>query len=70
MIHLTRFNGDPFLLNADLIKYVEACPDTFLTLTTGDRIVVKESLDDVMQRAVRYHQSKYLIPAPRRENAA
>lgn len=70
MIHLTRFNGDPFVLNADLIKYIEACPDTFVTLTTGDRIVVKESLEDVMQRTVRYHQSKYLIPAPRREHAA
>jgi len=70
MIHLTRLNGDPFVLNAELIKYIEACPDTFLTLTTGDRIVVKEALDDVMQRAVRYHQSKHLIPAPRREHAA
>ena len=70
MIHLTRFNGDPFVLNADLIKYVEACPDTFVTLTTGDRLVVKETLDEVMSRAVRFHQSKYLIPAPRREHAA
>lgn len=62
MIRLTHLNGEPFLLNAELIRYVEARPDTFITLTTGDRLVVKEGLDEVMDRTIRYQQSKYLIP--------
>jgi flagellar protein FlbD len=71
MIKLTRLDGDPFILNADLIQYVEALPDTFVTLIGGERIVVREPPDSVMDLAVRYQQSKYLIPPPedRREQA-
>ena len=64
MIKLTRLDGEAFLLNAELIRYVESRPDTFVTLTTGDRLIVRESMDEVMERAVRYQQSKFLIPAP------
>jgi flagellar protein FlbD len=64
MIQLTQLGGEPFLLNAELIQYVEARPDTFITLTTGDRLVVAESLDEVMRRAVVYQQTKHLIPPP------
>ena len=42
MIKLTRLDGESFILNAELIKYVEARPDTFITLVGGDRIVVSE----------------------------
>jgi flagellar protein FlbD len=49
MIKLTRLGGEEFLLNAELILYVEARPDTFLTLTTGDRLVVSESLRESKQ---------------------
>ena len=64
MIKLTRLSGEPFILNADLIEYVEARPDTFVTLTTGERLVVAESMDEVMRRAVGYQQTKHLIPPP------
>ena len=63
MIKLTRLGGEEFILNADLIRYVEKRPDTFITLTTGERLVVQESMDEVLERAVRYQQSKLLIPA-------
>jgi flagellar protein FlbD len=66
MIKLTRLSGEPFILNADLIEYVEARPDTFVTLTTGQRVVVAESMDEVMRRAVTYQQAKHLIPPPAR----
>jgi flagellar protein FlbD len=66
MIKLTRLGGEPFVLNADLIRYVEARPDTFITLTTGERLVVEESMDEVLRRAVAYQQAKHLIPGPRR----
>ena len=62
MIKLTRLGGEPFILNAELIQYVEARPDTFITLTTGERIVVTESMDDVLRRAVAYQQAKQMIP--------
>jgi flagellar protein FlbD len=62
MIKLTRLAGEPFLLNAELIRYVESRPDTFITLTTGERLVVQESMDEVMQRAIEYQQTKHLFP--------
>jgi flagellar protein FlbD len=64
MIKLTHLDGEPFLLNAELISYVEARPDTFITLTTGERIVVKESMEEVLRRTVAYQQAKHLIPPP------
>lgn len=63
MIKLTRLGGEAFVLNADLIKYVESRPDTYVSLTTGERIVVTESPDEVVQRALEYQQHKHLLPA-------
>ena len=63
MIKLTRLDGEAFVLNAELIRYVESRPDTFITLTTGDRMIVRENMAEVMERAVQYQQSKFLIPA-------
>ncbi|HUT10833.1 MAG TPA: flagellar FlbD family protein [Thermoguttaceae bacterium] len=64
MIKLTRLGGEQFILNADLVRYVEVRPDTFITLTTGERIVVIESMDEVLRRAVAYQQAKHLVPPP------
>jgi flagellar protein FlbD len=63
MIKLTRLDGKPFVLNAELIRYVEERPDTFVTLTTGERILVSESMDQVVELAVRYQQNKHMVPA-------
>jgi flagellar protein FlbD len=62
MIKLTRLDGEPFILNAELIRYIESRPDTFVTLTSGERMIVREPMDEVMQRAVRYQQTKFLLP--------
>lgn len=62
MIKLTRLDGEPFILNADLIKYVEQRPDTFITLTTGDRIVVTEAPEDVLRLTIDYQRNKRLLP--------
>lgn len=69
MIKLTRLRGEVFMLNAELIQYVEARPDTFITLTNKDRIVVSETMDEVLERTVEYHQSKHLIPQVERVSA-
>ncbi len=63
MIKLTRLDGEVFLLNAELIKYVEQRPDTFITLVSNDRIVVTESPEEVLRRTIEYHRSKRLMPA-------
>lgn len=62
VIDLTRLNGERFVLNAELIQYVEALPDTYITLTTGERVVVQQSMQEVVSRAVDYQRSKWLIP--------
>jgi flagellar protein FlbD len=64
MIKLTRLDGERFILNAELIRYVEARPDTFVTLTTGERIIVTESMDEVVDRAILYQQQKHWLPLP------
>ena len=64
MIKITRLGGEVFILNADLIQYIEQRPDTFITLTSGQRLVVVESMDEVLRRAVAYQQAKHLIPPP------
>ena len=63
MIKLTRLDGELFILNAELIRYVEARPDTFITLTPGERVVVAETMDEVLLRAMSYQQAKHLIPS-------
>jgi flagellar protein FlbD len=62
MIKLTHIDGEPFILNADLIQFVEARPDTFITLTNGQRVVVVETMDEVLRRAVLYQQAKHIVP--------
>jgi len=64
MIKLSRLGGEPFILNADLIRYVESRPDTFITLAGGDRVVVAESMDEVVRRAMAYQQAKHWVPPP------
>jgi flagellar protein FlbD len=62
MIKLTRLGGEKFVLNAELIRYIESRPDTFITLTIGDRVVVEESIDEVLRRSMEYQRSKQTIP--------
>ena len=64
MIRLTKLNKDEIVLNAELIRHIERCPDTLITLINGDTLMVRESLDEVVRRAVTYHQAKNLIPRP------
>jgi flagellar protein FlbD len=54
MIELTKLNGAQFILNAELIEIIEATPDTVITLINGRKMMVKESVDDVVTKAVEY----------------
>ncbi|MDD6208152.1 MAG: flagellar FlbD family protein [Clostridiales bacterium] len=54
MIELTRMNGTTYTVNADLIEMVEETPDTVITLTTGKKLIVKESRQDVRNLVILY----------------
>ena len=54
MIELTRLNGQKLFVNCDLLKYAEASPDTVLTLLTGEKLVVRESCEEVMTLALSF----------------
>ena len=54
VIQLTRLNGRQFLLNSELIKFLEETPDTVVTLVNNERIVVTETADDIVDRVVEY----------------
>ena len=54
MIALTRLNGQQFVLNAEKIRYIEATPDTVVCCDTGEKMMVKETLSEVMRKAIEY----------------
>ena len=59
MITLTRFNGSAVVVNAELIKLVESTPDTIITLIGGDKVLVKESVPDVVGRVIEYRRQVF-----------
>lgn len=62
MIRLKRLNGKEFVVNCDLIKTVEATPDTLIALTTGEKLMVQESIDEVIQASIQYKRRLYQGP--------
>ena len=56
MIAVQRLNGQPFILNANLIETLESTPDTVIKLTTGKTLVVLNSIEDIVRKIVKYKQ--------------
>ena len=56
MIQLTRLNNHPLAVNSDLIKFVEQAPDTVLTLLNGEKLVVRETAQQVLERIVEFRR--------------
>jgi flagellar protein FlbD len=54
MIRLTRLNHQEITINAEIIEHIESTPDTLIKLTNGQTIMVRESVDQVVQRVVEY----------------
>jgi flagellar protein FlbD len=65
MIQLTRLNNTPIVLNSDLIKTAEASPDTMLTLINGEKIIVREPCDEVIERVLEYRARLLSVVARR-----
>jgi flagellar protein FlbD len=57
MIQLTRLNNIPLIVNSDLVKFVEQSPDTVITLINGEKILVREKADEVLNRIVEFRRS-------------
>jgi flagellar protein FlbD len=57
VIHLTRLNHIPLVLNSDLIEHIEITPDTVITLTGGQKIMVLEPAAEVIGRVVAFRRS-------------
>ena len=54
MITVTRLNNTKIIINAELIRYIETTPDTIISLTTDDHIMVKESAEEVVRKCIDY----------------
>ena len=54
MICLTRLNGQQFVINAEKIRLIESTPDTVVCCDTGDKVMVRETLQEVTRRAIEY----------------
>lgn len=61
MIKVVRLNGRELVVNAELIQFVESTPDTVITLSTREKILVKEPVDEVIDKVINYRR---LIRAP------
>ncbi len=57
MIRLKRLNGKDFVVNCDLIEFIEGTPDTVVTLVSGNRMVVRETVDEVIDKVVEYKRN-------------
>lgn len=56
MIKVTRLDETALVINADLIEFVESIPETIVSLTTGKKIMVKETIDDIIVRVAQFKQ--------------
>ncbi len=56
MIYVKKINGSDMVLNCELIECVEATPDTTITLNNGKKIMLSDSVDDVVQKVIDYRR--------------
>ncbi|HDM70909.1 MAG: endoflagellar protein [Thermotoga sp.] len=67
MITLTHMNGKTFVLNAEVIETVERTPDTVITLINGKKLVVKEDVEEVINKVIEYKRRIFEILLEKRE---
>jgi flagellar protein FlbD len=57
MIHVTRLDHAPMILNSDLIEHIEVTPDTVIALTNGQSVRVRETADEVLSRIIDFRRT-------------
>ena len=60
MIKVTTFRDTEIIINADLIESVEKTPDTIITLTTGKKLMVKQTVEEIVEAVVAYRQRVFM----------
>ena len=61
MIEITKLNEQQMIINCDLIECIESTPDTTITMTTGRRFIARESVDEIINRAIAYKTQRACI---------
>lgn len=59
MIPLRRLNNQPIIVNCDLIESIESTPDTVVTLTSGNKLIVRDSLEEIRRRVIEFKREIY-----------
>ncbi len=62
MIALIRLNGQPLMVNCDLIESIESTPDTVVTLTSGNKLIVRDSMEQLQAKIVEFKRKIYGPP--------
>lgn len=60
MLELTKLNGEKIVINCELIEYIDANPDTAINLTTNNRFIVKESVEEVIDKIIDFKRKIHL----------
>ena len=60
MIAVKKINGEEIIVNCDLIERIEFSPHAVLTLTTGEKVIVDETKDEILRKIIQYKRSIYL----------
>lgn len=56
MISITRLNGKEMLVNAELIEFIESTPDTIITTSSGKKVIVQDSVEEVVRKVIEYRR--------------
>ncbi|MCT4564064.1 MAG: flagellar FlbD family protein [Maledivibacter sp.] len=64
MIYVSRLNGEVLAVNSDLIEFIEATPNTVVSMTTGRKIVVKEGIDEIIVKILEYKKRIFVENVP------
>lgn len=57
MIRLKRLNGKDFVVNCNMIEFIESTPDTIITLASGNKLIVCDSVDEVIGKVIEYYRN-------------
>ena len=67
MIKVTRLNESGLVINTDLIEFIEAIPDTIISLTTGKKIMIRESVDEIIEKVEEYKRRRHHLDVKERQ---
>ena len=61
MIELTRLNDTKLTINCDLIEFIEETPDTIITFSNGNKLVVKEKTNEIKDKIIEYKRNIFIM---------